>query len=342
MTAAGFGTHLPMAAPGSSPRGNRQDCAVLRQMFADTHGSDGWSDIRGWMNPVDQETSCCSWAGIRCDAAGRVTALLMRNNSISGLFPEGLANLTRLATLDLYHNQIEGTLPPKIATLSNLRYLDISDNYMSESIPPEVFTMPALTQFDAYANHINGSLPTTFAPQLATCTPQYPSFHSTLQGNSLACPTVLPSPLPACLDFCAATSTVASGAATPTATSTQTPDNIISLRPGPMKGRAMVPKPTPPPMSAEELAAERSALAAGPPVADQKTGGAPVLPIMVISVIGIGLVLFTVIWRTRVWRQTKVARVQREVLGHEASRAFYVGVETTEDDAVELGAVGRR
>ncbi|KAI9148620.1 hypothetical protein H9P43_010101 [Blastocladiella emersonii ATCC 22665] len=150
----------------STPAGKPAECALLRAFYNDTQGVQ-WTNSNGWNNPVDTQTTCCGWKGIRCDGEGNVVAVQLRGNNVGGLMPNHLAKLPKLATVDLYFNAIAGTIPSEFSTVSSLRYLDLSNNYFDGEIPSGIFVLPSVTHVDLYANFLTGSVPTTYATQYA-------------------------------------------------------------------------------------------------------------------------------------------------------------------------------
>ena len=94
------------------------DGAALRALFDATDG-EGWSNSDGWLYLEDLG----QWHGVTTDAAGRVTALDLGGNGLSGELPEGLEYLTELTELDLRDNRLSGPMPAELGTLVNLEEL---------------------------------------------------------------------------------------------------------------------------------------------------------------------------------------------------------------------------
>ena len=73
---------------------------------------------------------CCNWDGITCDAAGRVTHVLLPSKGLKGgiFVSSSLGNLTHLTHLDLSHNSLYGSLDQTRSFLS-LNNLEIQDRF---------------------------------------------------------------------------------------------------------------------------------------------------------------------------------------------------------------------
>ena len=89
------------------------DRAALVALYNATDGAN-WTDNTNWLTniPLGQ------WHGVSADAEGRVCALYLHGNGLSGEIPEELGNLTNLVGLYLGYNQLSGEIP---AELGNLR-----------------------------------------------------------------------------------------------------------------------------------------------------------------------------------------------------------------------------
>ncbi|KAK9896866.1 hypothetical protein P389DRAFT_209465, partial [Cystobasidium minutum MCA 4210] len=59
------------------------DCASLKTFFDDMGGNE-WIDSTGWTSATSRSNTCCRAFGVSCNAAGRVTALDLGANGLSG------------------------------------------------------------------------------------------------------------------------------------------------------------------------------------------------------------------------------------------------------------------
>ncbi|PKA49699.1 putative LRR receptor-like serine/threonine-protein kinase [Apostasia shenzhenica] len=145
---------------------------------------------RDWPRRADP---CSAWAGVGCDAGGRVVSLdlhglrrtrLARRNPRFAV--EGIQNLTRLATfnatgfslpgpipdwfgrrlspslavLDLRSSSISGEIPFSLAGAGGLAVLSLADNSIAGGIPPTLGQLTNLSVLDLSLNKLSGAVPT--------------------------------------------------------------------------------------------------------------------------------------------------------------------------------------
>ncbi|CAG7890518.1 unnamed protein product [Brassica rapa] len=111
-----------------------------------------------WMNNSD----CCTWEGIKCDAkSGEVIELDLSCSNLRGKFhsKSSLRNLHSLTTLLLSHNDFSGPIMSLIGILSLLTSLDLSRNGFSEFIPSLIGNLSHLTFLDLSSNSFSGPIP---------------------------------------------------------------------------------------------------------------------------------------------------------------------------------------
>ncbi|XP_020572225.1 probable LRR receptor-like serine/threonine-protein kinase At2g16250 [Phalaenopsis equestris] len=144
---------------------------------------------RDWPRRVDP---CSSWAGVGCDAGGRVVSLDihgLRRTRLGRLNPrfavEGIQNLTRLssfnatgftllgfipdwfgshlppslAVLDLRRTSIYGEIPYSLGGATGLKVLSLAENSVTGSIPPTLGKLTNLSFLDLSRNLLSGDLP---------------------------------------------------------------------------------------------------------------------------------------------------------------------------------------
>ena len=85
----------------------RDECRTLAAIYQSTQGQ-AWSVQTGWL----QTGTPCSWQGVSC-TEGRVAALDLSQNNLSGPMPPEVGNLTSLVNLYLGNNGLT-TLPAEI------------------------------------------------------------------------------------------------------------------------------------------------------------------------------------------------------------------------------------
>lgn len=74
------------------------DCASLRKLFDDMGGHE-WIDSTGWTADASSFKTCCRAFGVSCNTAGRVTALDLGSNGLSGPLSPAVFDLRYLTRL---------------------------------------------------------------------------------------------------------------------------------------------------------------------------------------------------------------------------------------------------
>ena len=92
---------------------NEADRTVLESLYAAT-GGDSWTNDDSWLG----SHALGNWYGVSADSIGRVTALDLSGNGLTGRFPSDIGLLTTLAELRIGDNSLEGPLPQSLARLS--------------------------------------------------------------------------------------------------------------------------------------------------------------------------------------------------------------------------------
>ena len=97
------------------------DRRALGMLFHATDGG-GWFDSSGWLG----DTVLDEWFGVEIDPVGRVAALDLAENGLSGPLPESVGELSALRTLDVAGNPLTGELPRSLMALplEEFRYAD--------------------------------------------------------------------------------------------------------------------------------------------------------------------------------------------------------------------------
>ena len=117
----------PNPVGAESPSADR---AALIALYNATDG-ENWDKSDNWLS----EQSIGRWHGVRTDHNGRVTALRLSRNELSGEIPAELGNLSNLTYLELAHNELSGEIPAELGSLSNLTYLELAGNELSGCVP---------------------------------------------------------------------------------------------------------------------------------------------------------------------------------------------------------------
>ena len=106
-----------------------------------------------------QTTATGSWGGVTV-TSGRVTALDLSGNNLSGPLPAALAELSALTTLDLSDNSgLTGNLPAALGNLKALTSLDASGTGLTGALPAGIGGLAAITDLDLSGASLSGPLP---------------------------------------------------------------------------------------------------------------------------------------------------------------------------------------
>lgn len=160
--------------------GNSTDVLSLLDFKATTN------DPRGALSSWNTSIHYCWWSGVKCNpnTRGRVTALKLAGQGLSGQITSFLGNLTDLHTLDLSSNNFSGQIPPltnlqklkylrlgqnsldgiipdSLTNCSNLFYLDLSNNMLEGTIPPKIGFLNNLSVLAFPLNFLTGNIPST-------------------------------------------------------------------------------------------------------------------------------------------------------------------------------------
>ena len=156
-TAPPTATATPQPTATPTPPTDERDLAALIALYNATDG-DNWADNTNWLS----DAPLWEWYGVHTGDAGRVAALDLDDNQLSGEIPAELGNLDNLVSLDFSDNRLSGEIPAELGNLTNLEALDLSGNQLSGEIPPELSN---LTNLDGLLlgsdddNQLSGCIP---------------------------------------------------------------------------------------------------------------------------------------------------------------------------------------
>nr|XP_045089262.1 LRR receptor-like serine/threonine-protein kinase FLS2 [Aegilops tauschii subsp. strangulata] len=133
--------------------GNRTDVHSLLEFKAATNDPTG--ALRSW----DRSVHYCNWTGVVCSSLkpGRVAALILPGQSLSGEITPSLGNLTYLKIINLSFNGFSGQLPP-LNQLRELISLDLSSNSFQGIIPDSLTNCSNLKLLNLASNGFSGQL----------------------------------------------------------------------------------------------------------------------------------------------------------------------------------------
>ena len=147
----------------ASHEGTGVECAppsdreVLVALYEATDGPN-WATADNWLTAAPLG----DWNGVRADARGRVTELVLGASGLTGLIPPELGNLASLERLDLGDNELTGPIPPELGNLASLTGLELGYNELSGPIPSALGNLASLEWLDLWDNELTGPIP----PQL--------------------------------------------------------------------------------------------------------------------------------------------------------------------------------
>lgn len=133
------------------------DYPALVSFYNSTNGA-SWTNKTGWVNYASN-CNVCTWFGVVCNSAGRVTAINLGSNNLGGSIPSAITALNQLTRLNLYSNNFSGTLPNFLDDLPLLEYVDLGNNNFSGSIPSSFGDAPNLRTLYLDNNNFSGVLP---------------------------------------------------------------------------------------------------------------------------------------------------------------------------------------
>ncbi len=131
-----------------------RDREILEMLFNATGGK-GWPKRDGWLT----DAPLGEWRGVRTNVKGRVTALKLGSNNLTGHIPSFLGKLDSLEELRLSQNSLTGSIPSELGNLAQLKVLSLTGNSLTGSIPSELGNLTQLEELFLYANSLTGSIP---------------------------------------------------------------------------------------------------------------------------------------------------------------------------------------
>ena len=144
------------ANPGIAvAQGSVEDDRNALVAFYDSTGGDNWRGNAYWKSdrPLDQ------WFGVFTDTHGRVIALHLISNRLTGEIPAELGNLTNLEELSLDDNQLTGEIPAELGNLAILEWLILDRNQLTGEIPAELGNLTNLEWLTMNTNQLTGEIP---------------------------------------------------------------------------------------------------------------------------------------------------------------------------------------
>ena len=145
INSAGTGPPSNLAAAKTATTGT--DRPALVALYNATNGPN-WANNTNWLT----DAPLGAWHGVSTDARGRVTALRLYENGLSGSIPSEMGNLTSLEELSLQGNSI--TEISGLSEVVSLTRLSLDGNQLSGSMPSELGNLTYLTDLSLGWNNI--------------------------------------------------------------------------------------------------------------------------------------------------------------------------------------------
>ena len=130
------------------------DYVPLMALYNSTNGN-YWSNNNNW------GTNCevCTWEGITCNDAGRVSIITLPNNRLRGYLPSELGQLTELEELFLDGNNLYGIIPEELYTIPLLENIILSNNSLEGGISSSICQLSNLNEIRLANNYLSGEIP---------------------------------------------------------------------------------------------------------------------------------------------------------------------------------------
>jgi len=153
-TATITATARPVSANATVTVVINPDRAPLTALYEATGGED-WSGSRWWLSgePISQ------WEGVATNDDGRVIALDLHFNNLSGFLPPEIGDLTELRKFHMGYNSVSGPIPPEFGNLTALTQAYLYSNALTGEIPAELGGLSQLAELWLYDNELKGPLP---------------------------------------------------------------------------------------------------------------------------------------------------------------------------------------
>ena len=132
------------------------DRAELIKLYHSAGGPE-WTNSADWLS----DAHIRRWHGVTTDVDGRVTALDLGDNRLSGQLSQGLSNLANLGRLLLSDNRLSGEIPTELGSLANLTHLELDDNQLTGEIPSSLGNLANLTRLELDDNQLTGAIPSS-------------------------------------------------------------------------------------------------------------------------------------------------------------------------------------
>ncbi|OEL20984.1 putative leucine-rich repeat receptor-like protein kinase, partial [Dichanthelium oligosanthes] len=174
---------LGAVIPAALAAGGHREAEALLRWKASLAGAE--VPLSSWsLEATNSTSSPCNWAFVGCSSTGdmtmlnitnasikgtlagldfsafpRLETLILGQNDLYGTIPEGIGNLTNLASLRMYGQRLTGPIPRSIGQLKQLTVLQLAYLELNGSIPGEVGNLTSLEEMLLAGNSLTGLIP---------------------------------------------------------------------------------------------------------------------------------------------------------------------------------------
>lgn len=150
---------------------------ILTEFYSSTNGAN-WANDKGWL---DDEVAVCDWFGITCNTYAEIISIELESNSLDGLCPSSIFELSSLTLFNLRNNSIDISLTSignatniqtlilsnsnlwrvdGIGSAPSLKSLHLTNNALQGTLPDEIYQLTSLEELLLNYNNFTGSLST--------------------------------------------------------------------------------------------------------------------------------------------------------------------------------------
>ncbi len=108
------------------------------------------------------DSAITSWDGVTLEGTPtRVVRIELSGESLNGVLPPQLGNLSALQVLDLRRNNLTGSIPPQLGGITSLQSLQLSRNSLGGTVPSELAGLTSLIRLGINDNSFTGPIPSS-------------------------------------------------------------------------------------------------------------------------------------------------------------------------------------
>jgi len=167
---------------------NIDDWRALKALYISTNGT-SWSDDLNWemteenLPPIDCDLR--KLRGVSLNIEGRVMAIDLFDNNVTGYLPNEVGDLSELTYVDLGFNELSDTLPSTLKNLQKLTTLYLDNNILDGEIPKVLNELDALRILYLNNNSFTGCFDSSFVQLCTQLDPTYNKNKYISDGNQL-------------------------------------------------------------------------------------------------------------------------------------------------------------